>query len=52
MHGTDHPFWPMPSGPRLLERVELSSEDRAKIQHENAARFFEIEAPARRAYGG
>jgi aminocarboxymuconate-semialdehyde decarboxylase len=42
MHGTDHPFWPMPSGPRLLERVELSPEDRAKIEHENAARFFRI----------
>jgi predicted TIM-barrel fold metal-dependent hydrolase len=49
MHGTDHPFWPMPSGPRLLDQVVLSAGDRAKIEHENAARLFRIEMPARKA---
>jgi predicted TIM-barrel fold metal-dependent hydrolase len=52
MHGTDHPFWPMPSGPRLLDRVELSPEDRAKIEHENAERLFGIKLPARRVHDG
>ncbi len=47
MHGTDHPFWPMPSGPRLLDESGLSDRDRAKIEHENAARLFGIEVPAR-----
>ena len=46
MHGTDHPFWPMPTGPRLLEQVGLSVVDRAKVEHENAARLFRIEVPA------
>lgn len=46
MHGTDHPFWPMPLGPRLLEQLELSAEDRAKIEHRNAARLFRIQLPA------
>ena len=48
MHGTDHPFWPMPLGPRLLDQLELSAEDREKIEHKNAARVFRIEIPARR----
>jgi predicted TIM-barrel fold metal-dependent hydrolase len=47
MHGSDHPFWPMPFGPRLLDELELSAEDRAKIDHENAARVFQIQVPAR-----
>jgi predicted TIM-barrel fold metal-dependent hydrolase len=52
MHGTDHPFWPMTLGPRLLDEVGLSAGDRAKIEHENAARLFRIEVPARRAHHG
>jgi len=47
MHGTDHPFWPMPLGPRLLDQVGLSAKDRARIEHENAARIFRIQVPAR-----
>jgi predicted TIM-barrel fold metal-dependent hydrolase len=46
MHGTDHPFWPMPLGPRLLAQLELSPGDRAKIEHENAARVFRIQVTA------
>jgi predicted TIM-barrel fold metal-dependent hydrolase len=52
MHGTDHPFWPMQLGPRLLEQLGLSAEDRAKVEHENAARLFGIMAPARRVHDG
>jgi predicted TIM-barrel fold metal-dependent hydrolase len=47
MHGTDHPFWPMSSGPSLLDEVGLSRPDRALIEHKNAARLFGIEVPAR-----
>lgn len=42
MHGTDHPFWPMATGPRLLDECGLSETDRAKIEHENAALLFGI----------
>jgi aminocarboxymuconate-semialdehyde decarboxylase len=52
MHGTDHPFWPMESGGRLLDEVGLSVGDRAKIEHENAARLFGIEMPARKVNRG
>jgi predicted TIM-barrel fold metal-dependent hydrolase len=48
MHGTDHPFWPMALGRRLLDQVDLSPEDRAKIEHGNAARLFHIQLPARK----
>jgi predicted TIM-barrel fold metal-dependent hydrolase len=48
MHGTDHPFWPMPLGPRLVDQLELSAEDRAKIDHLNAMRVFGIQVPARK----
>ncbi|HEY8814362.1 MAG TPA: amidohydrolase family protein [Candidatus Dormibacteraeota bacterium] len=47
MHGTDHPFWPMALGRRLLDQLDLSAEDRAKIEHLNAARLFQIQLPAR-----
>jgi predicted TIM-barrel fold metal-dependent hydrolase len=47
MLGTDHPFWPMRLGPRLLDQLELSADDRAKIEEKNAARVFQIRAPAR-----
>jgi predicted TIM-barrel fold metal-dependent hydrolase len=46
MHGTDHPFWPMPLGRPLLDQLDLSAEDRAKIEHRNAARLFQIQPPA------
>jgi predicted TIM-barrel fold metal-dependent hydrolase len=52
MHGTDHSFWPMPLGPRLLDQVGLSAEDRAKVEHKNAARLFQIKTPARRLRDG
>ena len=48
MHGTDHPFFPMPSGPELLDRVGLTAGERAKVDHLNAARFFDLHIPARR----
>lgn len=48
MHGTDHPFWPMPLGPRLLDKMRsLSPADRAKIEHQNAERLFRIKVRAR-----
>ncbi|MHB8587453.1 MAG: amidohydrolase family protein [Candidatus Dormibacteraceae bacterium] len=47
MHGTGHPFWPMPLGPRLLDQLELSAEDRDKVAHENAARVFRIQVLGR-----
>jgi predicted TIM-barrel fold metal-dependent hydrolase len=47
MHGSDHPFWPMPLGPRLLDQLQLTAEDRAKIEHANAAHVFRIQVPAR-----
>ena len=47
MHGTDHPFWPMPLGPRLLDQVGLDPADRAKIEHQNAVRLFGLNLPAR-----
>lgn len=42
MHGTDHPFWPMSSGTALLDRLQLSAQERVKIEHENAARLFDL----------
>jgi predicted TIM-barrel fold metal-dependent hydrolase len=47
MHGTDHPFWPMPLGPRLLDQLALSADDREKIAEKNAVRVFGIQVPAR-----
>jgi predicted TIM-barrel fold metal-dependent hydrolase len=47
MHGTDHPFWPMPLGPRLLDAVpSLSAADREAIAWKNAARLFRLSVPA------
>ena len=45
MHGTDHPFWPMRYGPRLLDSVGLGAVDRAKIDYQNAVRVFGIQVP-------
>jgi predicted TIM-barrel fold metal-dependent hydrolase len=45
LHGTDHPFWPMPLGPRLLKQLSLSPADREKIAYQNAARLFGIKVP-------
>lgn len=42
MHGTDHPFWPMASGPRLLDDAGIGGAAREKIEHENAMRLFGI----------
>jgi len=47
MHGTDHPFWPMALGPRLLDQLGLSAADREKIEEKNAVRVFGIQVPAR-----
>jgi predicted TIM-barrel fold metal-dependent hydrolase len=47
MHGTDHPFWPMPFGPRLVDQLDLGAEDRAMIDYKNAVRVFGIQVPAR-----
>jgi predicted TIM-barrel fold metal-dependent hydrolase len=46
MHGTDHPFWPMPLARQTLDELQLSARDRAKIEHENAARLFRLQVPA------
>ena len=47
LHGTDHPFWAMPLGPRLLDGVGLSPADRAKIEHQNAIRLFGLQVPVK-----
>ncbi len=47
MHGTDHPFFPMTSGLGVLEALELSREDREKIEYRNASQLFRIQLPAR-----
>jgi predicted TIM-barrel fold metal-dependent hydrolase len=47
MHGTDHPFWPMPLGSQLLDELQLSAADRAKVEHENAQRVFRVQIAAR-----
>jgi predicted TIM-barrel fold metal-dependent hydrolase len=47
MHGTDHPFWPMPLGSQLLDELQLSAADRAKVEHENARRVFRVQVAAR-----
>jgi predicted TIM-barrel fold metal-dependent hydrolase len=47
MHGTDHPFFPMTSGLGVLEALELSHEDRERIEYRNAGQLFGIELPAR-----
>lgn len=44
MHGTDHPFWPMSAGRAAIDGLDLSPEDRARIEHLNAERFFGIRA--------
>ena len=48
MHGTDHPFWPMRLGPMALDGAGLSAADRARVEHENAARLFGIQVQARK----
>jgi predicted TIM-barrel fold metal-dependent hydrolase len=42
MYGSDHPFWPMSSAHGVLDELMLSEVDRAKIDHENAIRLFEL----------
>ena len=42
MHGTDHPFWPMTSGPSAWKDAGLTAAERAKVEHETAARLFGI----------
>lgn len=44
MFGTDHPFWPMTTARNVLDAVDLSAADRAKIESENAVRLFGLEA--------
>jgi predicted TIM-barrel fold metal-dependent hydrolase len=46
MLGTDHPFWPMPAAIQTLDQAGLSGEERAMIEHENAARIFGLHGPA------
>ena len=48
MHGTDHPFFPMATGPELLDRIGFTPDERVKVEHTNAARFFNLQIPARR----
>jgi predicted TIM-barrel fold metal-dependent hydrolase len=42
MHGTDHPFWPMASGPQAVKDAGLHSAERAKVEYQSAARLFGI----------
>jgi aminocarboxymuconate-semialdehyde decarboxylase len=42
MHGTDHPFWPMSSGPMALQDAGLSAAERAQVECDTAARLFGI----------
>jgi predicted TIM-barrel fold metal-dependent hydrolase len=42
MHGTDHPFWPMHSGPEALKEAGLTAAERAKVEHDTAAQLFGI----------
>lgn len=46
MYGTDYPFWQMPLARQTLDELELSAQDRAKIDYENAARLFRLQVPA------
>jgi predicted TIM-barrel fold metal-dependent hydrolase len=48
MHGTDHPFFPMPSGPELLDTIGFKPGEREKVAHLNAERFFDLHIQARR----
>ena len=43
-------FWPMAFGPRLLDGVQLSADDREKIEHINAARVFGIQVSQQEAH--
>jgi predicted TIM-barrel fold metal-dependent hydrolase len=47
MYGTDHPFWPMAPARGFVDQLDLSSEDRAKIEHENASRVFRLNVAVR-----
>jgi predicted TIM-barrel fold metal-dependent hydrolase len=40
MYGTDHPFWPMPSGEGALRGAGLNAEELAKVEHETATQLF------------
>lgn len=42
MFGSDHPFWPMALAGDVLDALDLSAADRAKIEHENAMRLLAI----------
>ena len=42
MLGSDHPFWPMSMATEVLDSLDLSPVDRAKIEYENAAGLFQL----------
>jgi predicted TIM-barrel fold metal-dependent hydrolase len=42
MLGSDHPFWPMSMATEVLDSLDLSPGDRAKIEYENAAGLFAL----------
>ncbi len=44
MLGSDRPFWPVSVASDVLDGLELSPSDRAKIEHQNAARLFQLQA--------
>jgi aminocarboxymuconate-semialdehyde decarboxylase len=44
MVGSDYPFWPMALATDVLDSLELTDGDRAKIEFENAARLFQLQA--------
>ncbi|HVC15104.1 MAG TPA: amidohydrolase family protein [Acidimicrobiales bacterium] len=46
MLGSDHPFWPMSIAKNVLDDLELSASDRAKIEFENAVRLFQLSIPS------
>lgn len=46
MFGSDHPFWPMTTAQDVLNALDLSPSDRAKIESENAVRLFRLDVPS------
>jgi predicted TIM-barrel fold metal-dependent hydrolase len=44
MLGSDRPFWPTSMATEVLDGLELDPSDRAKIEYENAAQLFQLQA--------
>jgi aminocarboxymuconate-semialdehyde decarboxylase len=44
MLGSDRPFWPVSMAADVLDALQLDPGDRAKIEYQNAARLFQLQA--------